>query len=103
MTNERLLQPLPHHGTTPTIRVYASGINPTSPEIVVRDKLAQGHSIEKTTLKIPVYVAYFTAWPDKNGKIEYFGDVYERGTADDFRENYAPRRGTASRTAAGRS
>lgn len=30
-------------GTTPTIRVYASGINPTSPEIVARDKLAQGH------------------------------------------------------------
>ena len=30
-------------GTTPTVRVYASGINPTSPEIVVRDKLAQGH------------------------------------------------------------
>jgi L-alanine-DL-glutamate epimerase-like enolase superfamily enzyme len=30
-------------GTTPTIRVYASGINPTSPEIVVRDKLAQGY------------------------------------------------------------
>jgi L,D-transpeptidase YcbB len=44
----------------------------------VAGKLAQGHSIEKTTLKIPVYVAYFTAWPDKNGKIEYFGDIYER-------------------------
>jgi murein L,D-transpeptidase YcbB/YkuD len=44
----------------------------------IADKLGQGHSIEKTTLKIPVYVAYFTAWPDKNGKIEYFGDVYER-------------------------
>jgi murein L,D-transpeptidase YcbB/YkuD len=44
----------------------------------IADKLAQGHSVEKTTLKIPVYVAYFTAWPDKNGKIEYFGDVYER-------------------------
>jgi murein L,D-transpeptidase YcbB/YkuD len=44
----------------------------------IADKLAEGHSVEKTTLKIPVYVAYFTAWPDKNGKIEYFGDVYER-------------------------
>jgi murein L,D-transpeptidase YcbB/YkuD len=30
------------------------------------------------TRKIPVYVAYFTAWPDSNGKVEYFGDVYER-------------------------
>ena len=44
----------------------------------IEAKLAQGHSIEKTTLKIPVYVAYFTAWPDKNGKVEYFGDIYER-------------------------
>lgn len=43
----------------------------------VAGKLAQGHSVEKT-LKIPVYVAYFTAWPDKNGKVEYFGDVYDR-------------------------
>ncbi|HEY6631930.1 MAG TPA: murein L,D-transpeptidase [Rhizobiaceae bacterium] len=44
----------------------------------VAAKLAKGHSIEKTTLKIPVYVAYFTAWPDKNGKVQYFGDVYDR-------------------------
>ena len=44
----------------------------------IADKLKKGHSMERTTLKIPVYVAYFTAWPDKNGKVEYFGDVYER-------------------------
>jgi murein L,D-transpeptidase YcbB/YkuD len=44
----------------------------------IAGKLAQGHSVEKTTLKIPVYVAYFTAWPDKDGKIEYFADIYER-------------------------
>jgi murein L,D-transpeptidase YcbB/YkuD len=43
----------------------------------VAEKLKKGHSVEKT-LKIPVYVAYFTAWPDKNGKVEYFGDIYER-------------------------
>ncbi|UXS01452.1 L,D-transpeptidase family protein [Agrobacterium tumefaciens] len=28
--------------------------------------------------KIPVYVSYFTAWPNKDGKIEYFNDVYDR-------------------------
>jgi len=44
----------------------------------VAGKLAQGHSIEKVSRKIPVYVAYFTAWPDKNGKVEYFDDMYER-------------------------
>ncbi|NGO53441.1 L,D-transpeptidase family protein [Allomesorhizobium camelthorni] len=44
----------------------------------IEAKLKQGHSSEKVTRKIPVYVAYFTAWPDINGKIEYFGDVYDR-------------------------
>lgn len=29
-------------------------------------------------VKIPVYVAYFTAWPDKDGKVQYFDDVYDR-------------------------
>lgn len=41
-------------------------------------KLKQGHSFEKVTRKIPVYVAYFTAWPTLDGKVEYFGDVYDR-------------------------
>jgi L,D-transpeptidase YcbB len=31
--------------------------------------------------KFPVYVAYFTAWPNKDGVVEYFDDVYERDTA----------------------
>ena len=44
----------------------------------VAGKLTQGHSTEKVSRKIPVYVAYFTAWPDKNGKVEYFDDMYDR-------------------------
>lgn len=28
--------------------------------------------------RLPVYVAYFTAWPDKNGHVAYFDDVYDR-------------------------
>jgi len=28
--------------------------------------------------RIPVYVAYFTAWPNKDGTVEYFHDVYDR-------------------------
>jgi murein L,D-transpeptidase YcbB/YkuD len=28
--------------------------------------------------KIPVYVSYFTAWPNKDGVVEYFDDVYGR-------------------------
>lgn len=27
---------------------------------------------------VPVYVAYFTAWPDANGDVRFFGDVYDR-------------------------
>ncbi|MDN2581326.1 L,D-transpeptidase family protein [Aquibium sp. ELW1220] len=44
----------------------------------VADKIRQGHSTEKVTRKIPVYVAYFTAWPDQSGTVEYFDDVYDR-------------------------
>jgi murein L,D-transpeptidase YcbB/YkuD len=44
----------------------------------IADKLAQGHSSEKVSRKIPVYVAYFTAWPTPDGKVEYFNDVYNR-------------------------
>ncbi len=36
------------------------------------------HNALKLPAKIPVYVAYFTAWPDKNGTVEYFGDIYGR-------------------------
>jgi murein L,D-transpeptidase YcbB/YkuD len=28
--------------------------------------------------KFPVYISYFTAWPNKDGVIEYFNDVYDR-------------------------
>lgn len=43
----------------------------------VEDKLQHGNSRENT-LKIPIYIAYFTAWPQTNGKVEYFSDVYDR-------------------------
>jgi murein L,D-transpeptidase YcbB/YkuD len=46
----------------------------------VAQKLKQGHSGEKVTRKIPVYIAYFTAWPNAQGQVEYFGDVYDRDT-----------------------
>jgi murein L,D-transpeptidase YcbB/YkuD len=44
----------------------------------IAEKLKKGHSTEKVTRTIPVYVAYFTAWPDASGKVEYFPDIYDR-------------------------
>ena len=44
----------------------------------IKTKLAAGHSSEKIPGDIPVYVAYFTAWPNKDGVVEYFPDVYGR-------------------------
>ncbi|MER9892723.1 murein L,D-transpeptidase [Mesorhizobium sp. M0119] len=44
----------------------------------IEDRLKHGHSTEDVTRKIPVYVAYFTAWPDLSGTVEYFNDVYGR-------------------------
>jgi murein L,D-transpeptidase YcbB/YkuD len=32
-------------------------------------------------VKFPVYVAYFTAWPTDEGKVEYFADMYGRDEA----------------------
>jgi murein L,D-transpeptidase YcbB/YkuD len=29
-------------------------------------------------VKIPVYISYFTAWPNKDGKVQFFDDVYDR-------------------------
>lgn len=45
-------------------------------------KIAQGkNQAIQVPQKFPVYVAYFTAWPNKDGHIEYFDDVYKRDAA----------------------
>ena len=41
-------------------------------------EIAKGHSSRNVPENIPVYVAYFTAWPDKDGVVNYFGDIYAR-------------------------
>ncbi len=58
-------------------RGMAAAVLGTSVDYVA-GKLAKGHSSEKVSRKIPVYVAYFTAWPDMSGKVEFFDDVYGR-------------------------
>ncbi|SFI76646.1 Murein L,D-transpeptidase YcbB/YkuD [Aquamicrobium aerolatum DSM 21857] len=44
----------------------------------IASRLERPHSRENLKVKVPVYVAYFTAWPDAGGKVEYFNDVYAR-------------------------
>jgi murein L,D-transpeptidase YcbB/YkuD len=45
----------------------------------VKKRIAQGKNDADTVeADIPVYVAYFTAWPAPDGTVEYFDDVYGR-------------------------
>ena len=45
----------------------------------VKKRIAQGRNDADTvTADIPVYVAYFTAWPAPDGTVEYFDDMYGR-------------------------
>jgi L,D-transpeptidase YcbB len=53
-----------------------------------RDKIdSMVESGETRTVKLPVpvpiHIAYFTAWPDASGKVQYFGDIYGRDAAMD--------------------
>ncbi len=47
----------------------------------VEAMLSKGHGQDELSQKFPVYVAYFTAWPDDNGTVEYFADMYGRDDA----------------------
>ncbi|MBD8878752.1 L,D-transpeptidase family protein [Roseibium polysiphoniae] len=45
----------------------------------VSTRIGQGQNAqEKVGGDIPVYVSYFTAWPNMDGEIDYFADVYDR-------------------------
>jgi murein L,D-transpeptidase YcbB/YkuD len=42
-------------------------------------KIATGENqTERVSGDIPVYLAYFTAWPDAQGNVRYYKDVYDR-------------------------
>ena len=45
----------------------------------VEKQIARGdNAFEHVPGDIPVYLAYFTAWPDQNGAVHYYNDVYTR-------------------------
>ncbi|MDI7863862.1 L,D-transpeptidase family protein [Rhizobiaceae bacterium n13] len=59
-------------------RRMAAAVLGTSTDEVAREIAAGGNRAVQLSRKIPVYVSYFTAWPNKDGVVEYFGDVYGR-------------------------
>lgn len=62
-------------------RVMAAAVmGTTTAEISKQIASGQNRAVQ-VPQKLPVYVAYFTAWPNKDGKLEYFDDVYGR---DDY-------------------
>lgn len=59
-------------------RRMAAAVLGTSLDNVNKQIAAGENRAVQVPAKIPVYVAYFTAWPDKDGKVQYFDDVYDR-------------------------
>ena len=45
----------------------------------VNGKISAGKNLtEHLSTKVPVYVSYFTAWPNDKGEIQYYADMYDR-------------------------
>ena len=48
----------------------------------IESSIAAGKNVQVSLPnKVPVYLSYMTAWPDVNGKIQYYDDVYDRDNA----------------------
>jgi murein L,D-transpeptidase YcbB/YkuD len=48
-------------------------------EEYIASRIAQGRNeSDPVTANIPVYVAYFTAWPNSEGTVRYYSDIYDR-------------------------
>ncbi|WP_306117233.1 MULTISPECIES: L,D-transpeptidase family protein [unclassified Roseitalea] len=47
----------------------------------VQSQLGGYEQVERLQTRVPVYVSYFTAWPNDTGEIGYHADIYER---DDY-------------------
>src|SRR5690606_7853473 len=58
-------------------KMAAAVMGTTVEEIEAAIATGKNHQA-KVPEKFPVYVAYFTAYPNKDGVVEYFDDVYSR-------------------------
>ena len=59
-------------------RLMAAAVLGTSVDDVGKEIAGGRNKALQVPVKVPVYVAYFTAWPNKDGVVEYFNDVYDR-------------------------
>ncbi|GEO83121.1 MULTISPECIES: L,D-transpeptidase family protein [Alphaproteobacteria] len=62
-------------------RVMAAAVMGTTTSEIAKQIASGQNRAVQVPQKVPVYVSYFTAWPNKNGTIEYFDDVYGRDDA----------------------
>lgn len=46
----------------------------------IASRLQRPHSREDLNVEVPVYVVYFTAFPEAGGKVAFYDDVYDRDT-----------------------
>ncbi|WP_375566449.1 murein L,D-transpeptidase [Oceaniradius stylonematis] len=60
-------------------RAMAAAVLGKSTEHVAA-QLGGYEQVEKLAETVPVYVGYFTAWPDDDGVVDYHADVYDRDT-----------------------
>ena len=58
-------------------RILAAALLKTTPDHI-DSRIADGANDSEPVGEIPVYIAYFTAWPNEKGKVEYYADVYDR-------------------------
>lgn len=62
-------------------REFASVILGWTPEEVAKRVESANSETVKLKAKLPVHIAYFTAWPDAEGHMRYFKDIYGRDEA----------------------
>jgi murein L,D-transpeptidase YcbB/YkuD len=58
-------------------RALAAALLKTTPDHI-DSRIAAGASVNEAVGEIPVYLSYFTAWPNEKGQVQYYADVYDR-------------------------
>jgi murein L,D-transpeptidase YcbB/YkuD len=59
-------------------REMAAAVLGTSVEHIDKRIASRQTDKEMVNRDLPIYLGYFTAWPDQNGNIKYYNDVYDR-------------------------